>query len=420
MSKPKSNPDVNGFLLVDKDIDWTSHDAVAKLRNLFHQRKAGHAGTLDPFASGLLIIAFGKSTKLIDRFQALPKTYIATIQLGVSTNTDDLTGEKIKTQNPDKIQKRLSELDDKKIKTQARAFLGFSYQRPSDFSAKKVDGVRAYKKARAGQEFELDKKPIFVYEFEVLNIKQEKSNIDKNENCINVEAKIVCSSGTYIRSIARDMGEALQVGGHLQTLRRTAIGEYNVDNAYSISKLIKSGKQFTQISVNKEPAEIGYGAVIGKFETMHKGHIAIVNYLVKRCLENKLKPRVIIVGDKNANKNLAREKALRLCGAQKIDYIDLGSRIQYMDYSSFAKDYLSDKWNVKLLVMGEGTGFGAGALGTIEKVKELKLFEVETFQLLPNISSTKIREYIKCKKYSEAEKLLGRKIDKGLLESLKC
>ncbi|MDR2799078.1 MAG: tRNA pseudouridine(55) synthase TruB [Bifidobacteriaceae bacterium] len=421
MSKPKSNPNINGCILIDKEIGWTSHDAVAKLRNLFHQRKAGHAGTLDPFASGLLIIAFGKSTKLLDRFQAGEKEYIATIQLGFSTTTDDLTGEKLENENEKDVQKKLSKISDENIRAQARAFLGFSCQTPSLFSAKKIDGVRAYKKARAGEKFELEKRPIFVYEFDILDIKREK-------NYINIEAKIVCSSGTYIRSIARDLGEKLEVGGHLQALRRTAIGKYSVKNAYKISSLMEKSinseitdKVFSEISQDVEkPEAVKYGGTIGKFETMHKGHIAIIDYLVKRCLEKKLKPRVIIVGDENANKNAEREKILHSHGVQKIDYININSSIRNMDYLSFAKNYLSDKWNIKLLVMGEGTGFGKGTLGTAEKIKGLKLFEVETFELLPNISSTRIREHIEAGNFRSAEEMLGRKIDKLDMKVKKC
>ncbi len=206
-------------LLIDKPLEWTSFQVVNKLR--WHIRKTfnikkikvGHAGTLDPLATGLLIICTGKFTKKITEYQAQTKEYTGTITLGATTPSFDLETE-INASFP------TTHLNDAIIHEATKQFIGEIEQVPPIFSAIKKDGKRLYEIARKGKTTEIKSRKVTVLEFEITNI-----------NLPNVDFRIVCSKGTYIRSIANDFGKALQSGGHLSKLRRTKIGEYSVNNA---------------------------------------------------------------------------------------------------------------------------------------------------------------------------------------------
>lgn len=211
---------LNGqLLLIDKPLGWSSFQAVNKLKWAIRKKfqlkkfKIGHAGTLDPLATGLLIICAGKFTKKIPEFQGLVKEYTGTITLGASTPSYDLETEIDYTYPTDHITKDL-------IHETTKKFLGEIQQAPPIFSALKKDGKRLYEYARAGKEVEIKKRTVRVLEFEINQIKP-----------LEISFRIVCSKGTYIRSIAHDFGVALESGGHLSSLRRTKIGDYNVDIA---------------------------------------------------------------------------------------------------------------------------------------------------------------------------------------------
>lgn len=206
--------------LIDKPKDWTSFDVVAKLRNMFRAKKAGHTGTLDPFATGLLIVLFNDATKAQSEFQNLDKTYNATIKLGYTTKTFDETSEEenpksIKHLNPDVIIKAFSE------------FIGEYEQIPPMFSAKKVQGKKLYKLARKNIELELKPNKVTIY-----NITIEKVSLPF------VKFEVRCSKGTYIRSLANDIGKVLGTGAYLSELRRTRIGNFSVENSLKIEELI--------------------------------------------------------------------------------------------------------------------------------------------------------------------------------------
>jgi tRNA pseudouridine55 synthase len=209
-------------LLVDKPLEWSSFQVVNKLRWLIRKEykikkiKVGHAGTLDPLASGLLIICTGKETKNISTYQAQEKEYTGTITLGGTTPSYDLETEVDQTFPLDQLTEDL-------IKETTAQFTGEIQQKPPIFSAIKKDGKRLYELARAGETTEIESRPVTIHEFEITRI-----------NLPEVDFKISCSKGTYIRSIAHDFGAALNNGGHLSALRRTAIGNYRVDNAMSI------------------------------------------------------------------------------------------------------------------------------------------------------------------------------------------
>jgi tRNA pseudouridine55 synthase len=211
---------VNGVLPVDKPVGPTSHDAVAAVRRALRTRQVGHTGTLDPFASGLLLVCVGGATRLAEYLTGLPKTYIATLRLGEATDTDDLTGESISTSDAwEKVTRE-------EIEAALARQVGEMEQLPPVFSAKKVDGVRSYAAARRGEAVERKASRVTVHAIRVLSI-----------DLPDVELEVECGSGTYIRAIARDAGAALGVGGHLRALRRTRVGPHSVERAVPIDAL---------------------------------------------------------------------------------------------------------------------------------------------------------------------------------------
>jgi|TARA_B100001094_G_scaffold312923_1_gene350132 tRNA pseudouridine55 synthase len=212
-------------LLIDKDLDWTSFDVVKKLKFLIKCKKVGHAGTLDPLATGLLIICTGKSTKKINDIQNQRKVYTGDFILGKTTPSHDLETEFISD-------KEVIEINEKKIEEVTKSFLGEQSQRPPRYSAVKVNGKRAYEYARDNLEVEIKEKDICIYDFKVTEVDFPK-----------VSFEITCSKGTYIRSIARDFGDRLECGAVLSKLRRTKIGEFDVENASRINNLVEKIKE---------------------------------------------------------------------------------------------------------------------------------------------------------------------------------
>lgn len=213
----------NGFLVVDKDPDMTSHDVVAIGRRALNTRKVGHAGTLDPMATGVLVLGFGNGTRLLQYVTNGDKSYLATVVLGAATITDDHEGEIISTAD-------ISQVTDASIEAEMAKMRGVIFQRPSSVSAVKVDGERAHARVRAGEVFELPAREVTISELKILEIRR----LDQR---IEIEIDVTCSAGTFIRAIARDCGAALQVGGHLNQLRRTRVAGFGLDRTVSISDL---------------------------------------------------------------------------------------------------------------------------------------------------------------------------------------
>lgn len=216
----------SGILLIDKEGGWTSHDVVARVRRLAGTRKVGHAGTLDPMATGLLIVGLNSSTRLLTYIVGAEKEYAATIRLGATTTTDDAEGDIIERAD----EQALAALPDSAIAAGIEALTGEIEQVPSSVSAIKVDGKRAYARVRAGEEVVLAARPVTVSEFEL-------ASTSRAPGAVDLEVRVVCSSGTYIRSLARDLGASLGVGGHLTVLRRTRIGDFRVEDARPLEGL---------------------------------------------------------------------------------------------------------------------------------------------------------------------------------------
>ena len=217
----------SGLVLIDKPSDFTSHDVVAKVRKAVGTKKVGHAGTLDPLATGLLVLGIESGTKLLTFLVGADKTYHATIRLGAATVSDDSQSEFTFTADPALI----ASITDQQIRAEISKLTGKILQRPSSVSAIKVDGKRAYDLVRSGEKLELKKRGVSVYRFEI------KSEITRSGSFIDLEVEIDCSSGTYIRALARDLGEQLGVGGHLTRLRRTRVGQFDIDSANQLSEL---------------------------------------------------------------------------------------------------------------------------------------------------------------------------------------
>ena len=215
-----------GLVLIDKPTSWTSHDVVAKVRKAVGTKKVGHAGTLDPLATGLLVLGIESGTKLLTFLVGADKTYEATIRLGQQTISDDSESEVIKSATPDAISK-LSEED---IKREIAKLTGVIMQTPSSVSAIKVAGKRAYDLVRAGEQVELKAREVKIHSFEMLSVTRVSGFVD-------VGVRVDCSSGTYIRALARDLGNCLGVGGHITSLRRTKVGHFDVTEANSIEQL---------------------------------------------------------------------------------------------------------------------------------------------------------------------------------------
>ncbi len=210
-------------MIVDKPGGMTSHDVVAKVRRFLRTRKVGHAGTLDPMATGVLVLGVGRATKLLGHLALDRKAYLATIVLGAATTTDDAEGEVTSSADASGVR-------DSDIAAEIAALTGDILQKPSAVSAVKVDGKRAYARVRAGEEVDLPARPVTVHRFDVLATRREGQRVE-------LDVMVDCSSGTYVRALARDLGSALGVGGHLAALRRTSVGPFTLAQARTLDEV---------------------------------------------------------------------------------------------------------------------------------------------------------------------------------------
>ena len=221
--------DLEGILLIDKPSGMTSHDVVDRVRRTLRMKRVGHAGTLDPMATGLLIMLIGKATKLSQYVMSLDKVYSGTIKLGEATNTYDADGEVMTT-------KPVPELSDEDVKKFMEQFIGDQYQTPPMFSAIKIKGQPLYKMARKGQEIEREPRFVRISKFELLSFESP-----------TIEFSLSCTKGTYVRSVAQEIGEKIGCGAHLSSLRRDASDEFTTDRAVELDKFM----QMTPTEVSK-------------------------------------------------------------------------------------------------------------------------------------------------------------------------
>lgn len=265
---------VEGIVLVDKPAGPTSHDVVAKMRKLFNTRKVGHAGTLDPMATGMLVIGIGRATRLLGYFTAHDKEYLGTIRLGITTTTDDAQGELV-------TQTSALHITELQILEVVRDFRGPIMQQPSAVSAIKIDGKRAYARVRDGEQIEIPSRSVMINDLEIVSI-----NVISDLQVIDIKVRVVCSAGTYIRALARDIGAQLEVRGHLTELRRTRSGVF--DSMLSLEALqenpqvmdlataLKTG--FQHIVLSEEQASKAVNGVRLSAPTdLHSGHVGLIS-----------------------------------------------------------------------------------------------------------------------------------------------
>ena len=214
-----TNDAPEGILLVDKPQGITSHDVVGKMRRVFHMKKVGHAGTLDPMATGMLLILIGKATKASQYLMSMDKEYTGRVKLGVITDSQDADGE-ITEERP------VPELTEEQVKAEMKTFIGDQYQTPPMFSAKKINGQKLYKLARQGKTVEREPRVIHISRFDITKFALPE-----------VSFIVGTSKGAYVRTIAHDLGERFGCGGHLNELRRTAVGQFRIENASTIEEL---------------------------------------------------------------------------------------------------------------------------------------------------------------------------------------
>nr|WP_218849454.1 tRNA pseudouridine(55) synthase TruB [Nocardioides perillae] len=217
------------MVVVDKPAGLTSHDVVARVRRLAGTRKVGHAGTLDPMATGVLVLGVGRATRLLGHLLLTEKAYDATVRLGQSTTTDDAEGETLERQGADGV-------EEPAVREALRAFVGEIDQVPTAVSAVKVDGRRAYERVRAGEQVELAARRVTVHDLAVHDVRR-VVGADGAPSWLDVDLSLRCSSGTYVRAVARDLGAALGTGGHLTALRRTAVGAFDLTQAHTLEQL---------------------------------------------------------------------------------------------------------------------------------------------------------------------------------------
>ncbi len=215
----------SGLVVVDKPAGWTSHDVVGRMRGIAGTRKVGHSGTLDPMATGVLVLGINRATRLLGHLTLVDKEYVATIRLGEATVTDDAEGEITSTAPA-------SHVDEDAVRAVLPAYTGDIQQVPSSVSAIKIGGVRSYARVRAGDPVKLAARPVTVSALELTGFRPAG-------DAVEVDVRVVCSSGTYIRALARDIGADLGVGGHLTMLRRTRVGAFALDQAHTLDELEK-------------------------------------------------------------------------------------------------------------------------------------------------------------------------------------
>jgi tRNA pseudouridine55 synthase len=219
---------VDGLVVVDKPSGFTSHDVVAKMRGIARTRRVGHAGTLDPMATGVLVLGVEKATKLLGHLALTEKEYLGTIRLGQNTVTDDAEGEVTSSTDASSVTREAVDAGVAKL-------TGDIMQVPSKVSAIKIDGKRSYARVRGGEEFDIPARPVTVSSFQVYDLRE--TTTEEGLRVVDLVVSVVCSSGTYIRALARDLGADLGVGGHLTALRRTRVGPYGLDAAKTLDQL---------------------------------------------------------------------------------------------------------------------------------------------------------------------------------------
>ncbi|CAL9308716.1 tRNA pseudouridine(55) synthase TruB [Streptomyces sp. SudanB25_2051] len=266
----------DGLVIVDKPAGFTSHDVVAKMRGIARTRRVGHAGTLDPMATGVLVLGVEKATKLLGHLALTEKEYLGTIRLGQNTVTDDAEGEITSSTDASRVTREA-------VDAAVAKLTGDIMQVPSKISAIKIDGKRSYARVRGGEEFDIPARPVTVSQFTVYDMRDAVA--EDGTPVVDLVVSVVCSSGTYIRALARDVGADLGVGGHLTALRRTRVGPYKLDAARTLDQLQEeltvmpiaeaAGAAFPRWEVDERRAKLLLNGVRIDMPAYEKGPVAV-------------------------------------------------------------------------------------------------------------------------------------------------
>jgi tRNA pseudouridine55 synthase len=283
---------MTGSLIIDKPEGLTSHDVVARVRRAVRTRRVGHAGTLDPFATGVLVVCVERATRLVQFLVGLDKEYLATMRLGFSTDTQDLTGKQI---TPLLSANHLSIED---IRRAMSDLTGPQLQLPPMFSAKKIGGERLYRAAREGREIEREPVPITVHSIDLIEVNDEFRNEEENDTR-DILMRVRCSSGTYVRTLAHDIGNRLGVGAHLASLRRTGVGHLRIEAALTLDEVEAKGSEGTLENFLLSPSET-------------LAHLPLL-HLDDERMKRVLNGRELILSEDESEAFPAINKPLRLC-----------------------------------------------------------------------------------------------------------
>lgn len=396
--KMQSKNDINGVIILDKPKNFTSNDCLAVIKKVLNPKKIGHTGTLDTNATGVLVCLLGDATKCQDYLMKQgKKVYEAELLLGVSTDTEDITGNIIeKSEVPKDIEVKLSAVLD--------LFIGDYDQVPPMYSAKKINGKKLLNIARAGKEIERKPCKVKIYNIKILH-----------DNILQVE----CSKGTYIRTLCKDIGKKLGLPACMGNLRRLSTGDFKIENAITLDsikeKVTKSDLTFIKPCLYKEFEQV---VTFGKFETLHLGHQKVIKKVVEMAHERKIESTVLVVGGNDDTEFLTRAQRiskLKYFGIDNITNFPLTESIKDMTPESFIKDILFNQLKARVVVVGTDASFGKGGKGNVELLRKLGKKNGVTIEVVEkmhvpekeiDISSTYIKELYKDNKIDEVKELM--------------
>jgi len=410
---------LNGVLLVDKPVGMTSHDVVNILRKLTNEKRIGHAGTLDPAASGLLIMMVGKATKFSDQLTATEKTYRATITFGAATDTDDAEGSVIKTCDVDN-----AIFDEDFAQETIAGLIGSHEQMPPQYSAIKVGGRKSYAAARKGQALDLKPRMVEILSADLLSV-------DKDTQSWDIEVTV--SKGTYIRALARDLGIQLGTYAHLSALRRLVSGEFSITEAYTLDDLkeqVEQPHELAQFFIpfnETGPSIIDAEMVIGVFDGLHTGHQALLEKCVASSRDRGV-PAVMVTFDQLPERVLPErdvppqlyslDERIRYAHAYGIDHvitIPFTHELSRLTPDEFIRAQLLTRVIPRTVWVGESFRFGAHAEASAQDLKAMGNEYGFEAQIIPlergeadNVSATAIREALRAGDVLQASNLLGR------------
>lgn len=405
---------MDGIIVVNKEKDWTSFDVTKKLRAILHEKKIGHTGTLDPAASGVLVVCAGRATKLVDSITGTDKVYEAEITLGVETDTEDGTGTV--------LAERPVQVTETEFREAAASFVGEYDQLPPMYSAKKINGKKLYEYARAGREIERRSNKVRIYEIQVSSFTPPTAHLI-----------IRCGKGTYIRTLCADIGRKLGCGACMTALERTRVGKFTIAESRTIAEIQALSDQGRISEVLKPAIYIPEPTVVtfGKFDGGHRGHQLIFENVRKIAAEKGYKtavltftqnPEVVISGKHNPGISTEQEHITRLrnFGFDYVAEFPMNERTMHMQAADFFREVLVNAMNAREIVAGTDCSFGYRAEGNaaflakygaaygigvhIIKKKEA----VDETGNPREISSTYIKELIASGNVKKARELLGR------------